>query len=140
MGLILDSSVIIAGERSKFDLGGLLDFHAEQAVRITATTASELLHGWERAPAGKRRDNRKHFVEQLLRALPSVDFDLDAARVHAHLWARLEERGALIGAHDLIIAATCVHNGDSLATLNQNEFSRIAELHLVDCQKWILGE
>jgi predicted nucleic acid-binding protein len=100
-------------------------------------TASELLHGWERAPAGARRNRRLRFVEALLKILPGIPFDLDCARVHAHLWARLEEQGAMIGAHDLLIAATCVREADSIATLNDKEFSRIAELTLADCARWV---
>lgn len=42
----------------------------------------------------------------------------------------------MIGAHDLLIAATCVCEGDSLAALNRGVFSRIAELDLVDCDRW----
>ena len=136
--MILDSSVIIAAERGKFDLEGLLETYRDEPVRIAAVTASELLHGWERAPAGARRDRRKRFVEGLLKILPSVPFDLDGARVHAQLWARLEEQGAMIGAHDLLIAATCVREGDAIATLNDKEFSRIAELTLVECGRWVL--
>jgi tRNA(fMet)-specific endonuclease VapC len=138
VGLILDSSVIIATERGKFDLEGLLETYRDEPVRIAAVTASELLHGWERAPAGARRDRRKRFVEGLLKILPSVPFDLDGARVHAQLWARLEEQGAMIGAHDLLIAATCVREGDAIATLNDKEFSRIAELTLLECGRWVL--
>jgi len=130
--------VIIAAERGKFDLEGLLEAYRDEPVRIAAVTASELLHGWERAPAGRRRDNRRRFVEGLLKILPSVPFDLDGARVHAQLWARLEEQGAMIGAHDLLIAATCVREGDAIATLNDKEFSRIAELTLADCGRWVV--
>jgi tRNA(fMet)-specific endonuclease VapC len=137
MGLILDSSVIIASERSKFDFDGLLTAHGDESIRIAAITASELLHGWERAPAGKRRDNRKQVVENALRILPAIPFDLDTARIHARLWARLEEQGKLIGAHDLLIAATCVQEGDSIVTLNQREFSRVIELTVVDCAPWM---
>ena len=136
MGLILDSSVIIAAERAKFDLDGLLDSYRDVPVRITAVTASELLHGWERAPAGRRRDDRLRLVEGLLKILPTVAFDLDCARIHARLWARLEEQGNLIGAHDLMIAATCVHEDDAIATLNEKEFSRIVELQVIDCGQW----
>ncbi len=138
MGLILDSSVIIAAERGRFDLEGLLEAFRDEPIRIAALTASELLYGWERAPAGKRRENRKRFVEALLKMLPAVEFDLDCARAHAHLWARLEEAGELIGAHDLLIAATCVRHGDKIATLNEKEFSRIAELSLADCGRWVV--
>ncbi len=130
--------MIIAAERGKFDLEGLLEAYRDEPVRIAAVTASELLHGWERAPAGRHRDNRQRFVEGLLKILPSVPFDLDVARVHAQLWARLEEQGAMIGAHDLLIAATCVREGDVIATLNDKEFSRIAELSLVDCGQWMV--
>ena len=45
MGLILDTSVIIAAERDEFDLNGLLETYGEEPVRIAALTASELLHG-----------------------------------------------------------------------------------------------
>ena len=136
--MILHSSVIIAAERARFSLEGLLEVYRDAPIRIAAVTASELLHGWERAPAGKRRDRRMRFVEGVLRILPAVEFDLDCARVHAHLWARLEEQGALIGAHDLLIAATCVREGDAIATLNEREFSRIVELELVDCRRWVI--
>lgn len=138
MGLILDSSVIIAAERGRFDLEELFDAYKDEPIQIAAVTASELLHGWERAPAGKRRENRKRFVEALLKMLPTVEFDLDCARVHSRLWARLEERGALIGAHDLLIAATCVHHGKTIATLNEREFARVVELSLADCQQWVI--
>lgn len=137
MGLILDTSVIIAAERARFDLEGLLEANGGERIRIAAITASELLHGWERAPAGRRRDLRKRFVENVLKALPTVPFDLDCARVHGRLWARLEKQGAMIGAHDLLIAATCVCEGDSIATLNQGEFSHVVELTVVDCDPWI---
>ena len=73
---------------------------------------------------------RFRLVEGLLKILPTVAFDLDCARIHARLWARLEEQGNLIGAHDLMIAATCVHEGDTIATLNEKEFSRIVALQL----------
>ncbi len=136
MGLILDSSVIISAERGRFDLGGLLTAYRDEPTRITSITASELLHGWERAQAGKRRDRRKQFIENVLRILPSIPLDLDTARVHARLWARLEQQGNIIGAHDLLIAATCVQEDDALATLNEEEFSRIPELTVIDCSAW----
>ena len=75
-------------------------------------------------------------MENVLRILPVVPFDLDTARVHARLWARLEEQGNLMGAHDLFIVATCVQKADSIATLNRHEFSRIIELNVIDCSRW----
>jgi hypothetical protein len=60
MGLILDSSILIADERGRFDLTGFLrQFPGSQPV-IAAVTASELLHGVERAvTAGQKARHYK---------------------------------------------------------------------------------
>lgn len=48
MGVILDSSILIAAERKRFDLVGFFSAHANETIFITAITASELLYGCER--------------------------------------------------------------------------------------------
>jgi len=47
-------------------------------------------------------------------------------------WAELEQLGTVLGAYDLVIAATAVHHGHGLATLNRDEFGRVPGLRLVD--------
>jgi tRNA(fMet)-specific endonuclease VapC len=64
--------------------------------------------------------------------LPVVPFDLDAARVHAALWARLQEQGQVIGAHDLLIAATARMLDYGVITLNQDEFQRVPDLTVLN--------
>lgn len=49
MGLILDSSLLIADERGKFEMPGFLRQSSALRPVIAAITASELLHGVERA-------------------------------------------------------------------------------------------
>ena len=71
------------------------------------------------------------FVEGLLNMLPVLDFTTDIARVHAEVYASLRQRGALIGAHDLIIAATALQNGFALLTSNYREFSRVPGLEVL---------
>jgi predicted nucleic acid-binding protein len=133
MGLMLDTSVVIDGERGLLDLRALVGREAAaDAVYLPAIVVSELLHGWWRAPAGKRRDAPKQFIDDLLGSIPTVDFDMGAARKHAELWAALESRGAMIGAHDLLIAASCLHASCRLATLNEQEFQRVPGLELVE--------
>ena len=60
--------------------------------------------------------------------LPVLPFDLTVARYHAALWAALAEKGALIGAHDLLIAATALAHGHSVATRDQRSFHRVPGL------------
>jgi tRNA(fMet)-specific endonuclease VapC len=132
MGLILDTSILIADERGKFDMPGFLGQIASPQPLITAITASELLHGVERAPDPVRRARRQQHVEQILASVFVQAFDLSQARCHARIWADLETRGLMIGAHDLQIAAAGIALGHDVATLNAREFHRIAGLHVMD--------
>ena len=132
MGLILDTSILIADERGKFDMPGFLRQLQSPLVIISAITAAELLHGIERAPDPARRARRERHVEHVLASLFVQPFDLDQARCHARLWAELEMRGQMIGAHDLQIAAAALAPGHDLATLNVREFQRVPALRLVD--------
>jgi predicted nucleic acid-binding protein len=43
----------------------------------------------------------------------------------------------MIGAHDLIIAATALTHGMTLATLNQRDFGRLSGLRLAQIQRWM---
>ena len=132
MGLILDSSVLIADERGKFDMPGLLSQFSRAEPVIAAVTASELLHGVERAQDAVRKTRRQRHVEQILATLFIQPFDLAEARVHARIWADLETRGLMIGPHDLQIAATSLANGHEVATLNVLEFQRVSGLQVID--------
>jgi len=132
MGLILDSSVLIADERGVFDMPGFLrQFPGQQPV-ITAITASELLHGVERAQDPGRKARRKLHVEQILGSMVVQPFDLAQDRSHARSWAELESRGLMIGPHDLQIAAAGLTLGHEVATLNVKEFQRVWGLRVVD--------
>jgi tRNA(fMet)-specific endonuclease VapC len=131
LGLLIDSSVFIAAERGAFALGEWLSGNADQTFAISAVTASELLHGVHRAPSGRRRERRRVFVSAILETYPVHPFDLDAATIHAELWAELAAAGQKIGPHDLIIAASALASGFGIATFNQKEFGRIRGLDVV---------
>ena len=138
MGLILDSSVIIAAERGRFDMAAFIEAEAPMdTVYIASVTGSELLHGVHRGK-GKVRVKREAFVERVLRDTPNLPFDLECARHHAKLWARLVTLGSPIGAHDMMIAATCLRFDLELATLNEAEFARVDGLRMVATRKYLL--
>ena len=132
MGLILDTSMLIANERGKFDMLGFLRRFPSPEIIISAIAAAELLHGIERAADSARRARRQSHVEQVLASLFVQPFDLNQARCHARIWADLEMRGQMIGAHDLQIAAAALALDHDLATLNVREFQRVTALRLVD--------
>lgn len=127
MGVLIDSSVLIAAERNQLDLERVLAEWREEEVGIAAMTASELLHGVHRL-RGVRRARAELLVGRLIDALPVIPFDLDVARIHAALGADLRTRGAAVGAHDLMIAATAVSLDYSVATRDLRSFPRIRGL------------
>jgi tRNA(fMet)-specific endonuclease VapC len=138
MGLILDTSVIVAGERGRLRLREFCAAHGSDEQFISAITAAELLHGVERATAGELRARRREVVEGVLADFAVLDFDLDVARRHAALWAQLAAAGTPIGPHDLQIAATALHHGFAIATLNEGEFRRVPGLVLEDVQAYLI--
>ena len=131
MGSVIDSSIFIAAERGRLDLDRVLREHPDEPVALAAITASELLHGLHRAATPAQRRRREAFVESLLSELPVVSFDLVTARIHASLWAELAGKGTPIGAHDLLIAATAIALGYSVATRDQRSFGRIPGVKVV---------
>jgi predicted nucleic acid-binding protein len=112
MGLLVDSGVFILCERRARPLD-LTSWNDYQPFRISAITVSELLLGVYRADSPSRRANRSRIVEKVISTIPIKAFDEKAARVHAEVQAELFHRGTLIGAHDLLIAATALAHGDA---------------------------
>jgi len=137
VGLVLDTSVLVAAERRAVRLEPLLESLGEELVAIAAITASELLHGCHRASDAGVRARRAAFVDALLDAIPVLPFGLPEARRHAELWAELARTGAMIGPHDLLIAATALAQGHSLVTTNQREFRRVPGLRLVAIDSYL---
>jgi len=111
---------------------GFLRQCAGAQAMIAAITASELLHGVERAQDAARKARRQQHVEQILAAFAILPFDLAQARVHARIWADLQTRGQMIGPHDLQIGAAALALGHEVATLNVQEFQRVTGLKVVD--------
>jgi tRNA(fMet)-specific endonuclease VapC len=131
VGLILDTTVLIEAERGRLDLPALLRQQGETPVAIAAITASELLHGVERAADPIIRHRRSRYVEGVLESVETLPFGLPEARAHARIWAALTVRGQPIGTRDLLVAATAVAGDGLLATLNHAEFARVPDLRLV---------
>lgn len=128
MGLIVDTCIFIQAEKQNNPID--LRQWREEIVYISAITASELLVGVHRADTQARRLKRTAFVEAILLRVPVLDFTLEAARIHAELYAQLTTQGNIIGAHDLIIAATALAHDYTLITNNHTEFRRVPGLKI----------
>lgn len=135
VGIILDSSILVAFERRRFDLERFLADHAPPA--IAAITAGELLIGVERANTPERRQRREGFVQSIFDRVPVIAFDMAQARLFAAHFADLTARGEMIGDRDLQIAVTALSLDFDLASLNQQEFSRVRGLRMPDPSPYV---
>ncbi len=130
MGILIDSSIFIAAERGRLSLARHISGQEQEPVAVSALTVSELLHGVYRADNPQRKTQRERFVQGILDRFSVVEFGLEAARVHARLWAELVARGETVGAHDLIIGASAIAIDFQVATMNARDFQRIPGLHV----------
>ncbi len=124
MGLIIDTGVLIRIERepAAVDLSRYKPAYGEGF--ISAATCSELLVGVHLANTEPRRARRSAFVEAVFRLFRPLPFDLEVARVHAHLVGSLG-KGITLGALDLIIGATAIRHGFPVLTTNAADFRRM---------------
>jgi tRNA(fMet)-specific endonuclease VapC len=76
-------------------------------------------------------------VEAILALIPVLPFGLSEARRHAEPWAELMRRGAMIGPHDPLIAATALAHGHALATVNRRELEQVRGLRLLPLQAFL---
>lgn len=129
MAVLIDTSVLVDAERRSG--AGLRAVTGGEDRAISVVTASELLHGVHRAADATVRMRRLAYVERVIERLEPLPISMRVARAHAEIWARLEADGALIGAHDLWIAATALAHGMPVATLNARHFERVPGLQVL---------
>ena len=124
MGLIIDTGVLLKLERkpAALDLSTYKPAYGEGF--ISAATCSELLVGVHLASTEARRARRSAFVEAVFKLFRPLPFDLEVARVHAHLVSSLGRRVTL-GVFDLIIGATAIRHGFPVLTTNASDFRRM---------------
>ena len=131
MAIILDADVIIGGEKGAFDLERWLQSRAEEQFEIAAITVAELWHGVERATAA-HKTVRENYLRPLIEILPIIPYTEQTAYQHAGIWAQLEASGKMIGPYDLIVAATALERGSTLATFSKRHFSNIKGLMVIE--------
>jgi tRNA(fMet)-specific endonuclease VapC len=128
MGVIFDTSVLIALERGSHAIEKLVAGRESEPFGISVVTVAELLHGVHRADSEKRRLTRGAFVEKIIQTFPLYPFDLNAARIYAKLWSNLAKKGTTIGAHDLMIASTAIALGFSVITVDVHDYDKVKEV------------
>jgi tRNA(fMet)-specific endonuclease VapC len=131
VAIILDTDVIIRGERGTFDLIGWLASRGGEEFQIAAITVAELWHGVERASSAYRVE-RQDYIREILSLVDILPYTDVTALEHARIWADLESSGTMIGSYDLIVAATALEHGSAVATFNRRHFARVRALKVIE--------
>jgi tRNA(fMet)-specific endonuclease VapC len=100
------------------------------SIGLSDISVFELYAGAERYAD---RRHRISVIESFLSQVTVVPFDTTTARHAGNIRYELEHAGKLIGAYDILIAATARAKGLVLATGNVREFSRVEGLRV---EKW----
>src|SRR5207253_7591774 len=74
-------------------------------------------------------------VEELLREMPVLPFDIPADAEYGTIRSALEAGGKTIGGNDLLIAAHALAIGATVVTGNTGEFKRVGGLNV---QNWLV--
>ena len=135
MGVILDSSILIAAERAGSTVRDILSAvraaQGEVDIGLSVVTIAELLHGAYRAGSEARRRQRLEFVEELCRDVPLYPVTLEVVRLVGQIKGQEEAKGIRIPFEDLLIGATALHLAYSVGTHNVRHFRLIPGLAVV---------
>ncbi len=130
MAIMLDADVIIYGEKGSFDFSAWLLAQGDEPIEVAAITVAELWHGVERA-TGASRIKRQRYIQALVAAVSVIPYGESTAYHHARIWAELQRAGKMVGFYDVIIAATAIERGSTLATFNIRHFAGIKGLKMI---------
>lgn len=125
---LLDTSAVILVEKGKIAESILVDYGT---CAISPATISELWHGVFASTRPEKAALRQDFVKNFIRRCMIIPFDEEIAISHARLAVELLRRGQMIGANDLIIAATSITHNMPLLTANIREFQQVPGLEVV---------
>ena len=133
MGLVVDTSALVALEREPAHLGRVEAHLANETVALPAIVLAEMLVGVRLAASPERAAARQRKVEALVSRVAVVDFDRDIAAVWADLFVTLRDLGRAIPSNDLAVAATARHLGFGVLVGpgGESHFARVPDLRVV---------
>ncbi len=135
MGLIMDSSIVIAAERQRETVPQLLRRIAStaggQQIALSAVGLTELVHATYRASNPAHRQNHERFIADLLTDMEVVPYARATALLAGRIDGGQRAQGVTITFADLLIGATALEHGYALATVNLRHFQMIPGLQII---------
>jgi predicted nucleic acid-binding protein len=135
MGLILDTGILIVGDRRKETVKQVLQrvqtSLGEATTALSTVSIVELTHGVYRAKTESERLRRKAFCDELCQDMIVHPVSLEIAQLAGRIEGEQAAKGIAIGFEDLLIGATALHLGFDVVTLNVKHFQLIPDLKIL---------
>ena len=135
MGVILDTSVLIAGERRGEGVRAILErvrvAHGEQDAGLSVVTLVELTHGIYRAKNDADHARRRVFCDEIRRDVVVHPVTAEIAELAGRIEGEQAGRGISIAFEDLLIGATALYMNYAVVTLNVRHFRLIPGLNVL---------
>jgi predicted nucleic acid-binding protein len=135
LGLVLDSSVLIAAERQRLThkqaIENVRATVGEVPIVLCALTVAEIGHGIYRARTPEIRERRRVYLDELKAAVPIHWITEATAELVARIGGEQAARGVNLPLGDLIIGACALELGYAIGTSNVRDFARIPGLSIV---------
>jgi predicted nucleic acid-binding protein len=135
LGLVLDSSVLVAAERQKSTTSEAIrrvrEAFGDVSIVICPLTVAELAHGVYRANTPERSRMRRQFLDELKAHVPMHPITGSTGEIIARIGAEQAAKGIVLPLADLIIGACALELGYAVATNNLRDFRRIPGLTVV---------
>ena len=135
MGLVLDSSVLIAAEREIRPVSQVVSSLsadlAETEFLLSSITVMELEHGWHRASTPETAARRRRYLDEVFSILPVESFTREMGMLAARIDAEMKKTGRVIATADLLIGVTALYYGYGIGTRNARHFKMIPDLQVV---------
>lgn len=133
MGLVVDTSAVVAAERGHVSWSALDQEILGEATVLAAAAYAEILVGVHRADTPTRAADRQRRFDALVGRVPVVPFGEPEARRWARLFSHFQDSGRPLPANDLAIAATALELGFGVLVGPQRErhFTLVPDLRVV---------
>lgn len=135
MGLILDSSIVIAAERRGDTpeqlVQQVIGAAGNQEAALSSVGLTELVHGIYRANSTQIQTRRRSFVDELRIGLTVYPYTAETAMLAGRIDGEQTAKGVIIPYADLLIGATALSLGFSILTANPRHFAQIPGLHVI---------
>lgn len=135
LGVVLDSSILIAAERRKLTPEQVIEtvqkLVGEVPIVLCSVTVAEIGHGIYRARTAETRSRRRRFLDELKATVPIYPVTLSTAEIVAQIGGEQAAKGINLPLSDLIIGACALELGYAIGTSNVRDFNRIPALSVI---------